>query len=657
MPNATSRAVVRLLSAFAGALGALPLVAIARGAAERFSGLPALPGAERLLGDVKQASYAEAAVLCAAVPAAALFFGRIFPDRLESRGVPFARAQGAGIAFGVSLLLWRSGVPPKASLLAGLLLAAAVACGPWIRHSRVAAGAALLALFLGGLFAAWRPDSRLDLFEDGQILFGAALLADGARPYLDHYPVHGWGADGGWDALFFSRQGRGLRTFRLVRTAMTALALALLATAAWLFFSDAAWAAAAVAACLAFCPFLSDRHMAALFAVCALIRAARSAWPRRWMAAGVFSGIALFATLDFGVIVLAAGAFAPLALHVLARDSRRTALEGTLRFGAGALLGASPFAAALASRGALGEFLRVSFCEIPATITQAWGLPADRIADALRDGSVLDGFRIFTPSGTPSLCALLVLLLLAAVVLTFRSRAGAMEPVDRAATVALLLMVFALRGVLGRADAGHRILYGLFAGLPASWLFFRLVGASPWRFRWAVRAVAAAAFFLVLRPDRVALLELAALSNANEIRRIESLAAGALSADRASTLPLEQLVDLAALRGEIDAAVPSGKTFFDFGNEPGLYFLLNRKPPIRYSCVPLYETRDKQLEVIAALERHRPPVAILSSEAVGVMDGVPNRERAPLVATYLDAHYVPYRRVGSRTLGVLRRER
>jgi len=34
---------------------------------------------------------------------------------------------------------------------------------------------------------------------------------------------------------------------------------------------------------------------------------------------------------------------------------------------------------------------------------------------------------------------------------------------------------------------------------------------------------------------------------------------------------------------------------------------------VRYSHVPSYETGEKQREVIAALERERPPMAILSS--------------------------------------------
>ncbi len=627
---------------------------IARSVASRVYAAPVLPGAERLLGDIKQATYLETAALLAAVPAAALFFGRILPARLEGRGVPFGRAHGAGMVFAASLLLWRRGVPAIPAFFAALLFAGVVVYGPSIRRSMPAAGAAVLALFRAGLFLSSRPASRLDLFEDGQILFGAAALAGGGRPYIDFYPVHGWGADGGWNAPFFRPLRHGLEAFRTVRAVMTALALAALGASAWLFFEDAAWAAVAMTASLAFCPFLSERHMAPLLSLCLLLRAARSANGRGWVAAGAASAITLFATLDFGVIAVVGGALAPLVLHVVARDPGRRAVEATLRFSGGVLLGSAPFALRLASRGALGEFLRVSFVEIPATITQTWGLPADSITAALKQGTLLEALRIFRPSETPGLCALLVILVLSAVVLVCRSQSGRIDAVDRAATVCLLFAMLALRGVLGRADAGHRLLYGVLAGLPSGWLLYRISQASGPRWRVVTGGLSAAAFCLVLRPDRVVICELTALSNAGEIRRTEERAADSLAGDAPTRLPRDQVREIATLRRVIDAAVPPEKTFFDFGNEPGLYFLLDRKAPVRYSCVPLYEARDKQREVIDALERERPPIAILSSDGIGVIDSVSNADRAPLVASYLDAHYRLLGRIGPRTLGILR---
>ena len=116
-------------------------------------------------------------------------------------------------------------------------------------------------------------------------------------------------------------------------------------------------------------------------------------------------------------------------------------------------------------------------------------------------------------------------------------------------------------------------------------------------------------------------------------------------------VPCWQADEFETLRGLMDAALTPTETFFDFGNEPGLYFLLERRPPVRFPCAPAYETEAAQREVIAALDRERPPVAILASGAwPDTFDGIATRDRAPLVAAYLDEHYEYAEHVGPRML-------
>ena len=105
--------------------------------------------------------------------------------------------------------------------------------------------------------------------------------------------------------------------------------------------------------------------------------------------------------------------------------------------------------------------------------------------------------------------------------------------------------------------------------------------------------------------------------------------------------------------------MPAGKTFFEFGNEPGLYFLLNRRPAVRYSCVPSYQTIEKQREVI---------------EHIGSQNGRPLRfcpaGPAPTSSTafriaivllslpgFLDSRYRVVGKVGRRTIGGLENPR
>ena len=315
MPQPGSRVADRALGTIGGALGILPLVGVARSAATSLFPIPSVAGAERLARDVKAATYFEIATLLVAVPAAAIFFGKWLPEAAHVLGFAPRRASLAGVGFGTSILLWRAGVPAGVSIAAGVFVATAVLVLPEARRARRLAPLVVTLLFLGTVFAYYRPLAPLDLFEDGLILFGASELAAGGRPYLDVYPIHGWGADGGLPAILFRVVEHDLIAFQLLRAVMSAVALASLAAASMLFFRDAAWSAVAFVACLAFCPYPSERHAAALVAWCLLIRATRSDRLRDWTHAGLATAVALFVTLDFGVILLVAGGLAPAALE------------------------------------------------------------------------------------------------------------------------------------------------------------------------------------------------------------------------------------------------------------------------------------------------------------------------------------------------------
>lgn len=166
-----------LLGATGGVLGAIPLLPIARGLAARLFPPPRLPGAALKAADIKGATYLEVAVLLVAFPLAALFFSHVLPRLLESR----ARGQRAvsewpGAGFGLSLVLWRSGVSPKFSILGGLLFAALVTVGTLLLSSSeriralIAAGnrGALSRIFLAG--ALWGLARRAALPEAKPLL-------------------------------------------------------------------------------------------------------------------------------------------------------------------------------------------------------------------------------------------------------------------------------------------------------------------------------------------------------------------------------------------------------------------------------------------------------------------------------------------------------
>ncbi len=662
-----SLALRRALGALGGAFGALPLLPQARGLAARITGPPILPGAERLAGDIKAATWAELAVLIFVVPAAAFFYGHVVPGLIRRLG-GFSVAL-PGVAMGSAFVLWRLGVGPRIALPAGLAAAAAVTAltilGPrllgrravpmraeaqpsppdedGIRVGWLPVALALVVLFAAAVRIVGVTKGPPELFEEGQILAPAQVYVAGGAPYRDTYPVHGWGTDGGVDALAARLFGSTLEVVRLRRSLTAALGVPALALACWALFRRPLWSLAAFSLALSLCPYPSERQMPAFAGLASLVWAARSGRRRAWLLAGVVGACALFYALEYGAFLIGAGVLTVATLGLLERDWRR-AIRVAAAFSAGLAAGSAPFLWRLARQDAVGDFLRTSFRELPATIGDVWGLPAGSAVPLAAKGSLREVARaVLFGEGLPWALHVLVLALAVAVLLSRASVPG-LSRTDRAALAATWFAILAMRGALGRADYGHLVMHGLFIALPGAWLVFRASRAA--HARWLLAPALALVLVVAARPMRAARVVLTGLrGSAAPAECMRPLDGGR------AIVPCWQADELEPLRGWMDAALTPAETFFDFGNEPGLYFLLERRPPVRFPCAPFYEPEAAQREVIAALEREKPPVAILASGSWrDTFDGIATHDRAPLVAAYLDEHYGTGERVGPRTL-------
>lgn len=130
-----SRAPLGLIGGLGGGIGALPIVSAARHLATLLAPGPRLPGAERLAGDVKAATFAEAGVFLVVIPLFALVFGGLLPGRLERRAaVDGLSFEWIGGVFSVAFLVWRSGVAAQWALVAGF--GAAIGVAALLVHSR-----------------------------------------------------------------------------------------------------------------------------------------------------------------------------------------------------------------------------------------------------------------------------------------------------------------------------------------------------------------------------------------------------------------------------------------------------------------------------------------------------------------------------------------
>jgi len=561
------------------------------------------------------------------------------------------------VALSAGAAAFPQAAPPFLAAALFALLALPVLAPDFLRRPGLLGPAVALFLFACGLAVYRQPGGPFDLFEDGQILAAADAYGGGGRPYLDTYPIHGWGADGGLDAFLFRIFGATLETFRARRAVMTAAAFAFLAAAAGALFRPFAWKAVAFLAALCLCPFVSERQMLAFASLAFLLEGARSDRLRDFFLAGTLGSCELFYSLDLGLVLLSGGLAGAATRPLVASGFRRIApgIRDAAAFAGGALAASLPFLTILLRAGSLGAFLRTSFFEIPGTIGDVWGLPVGSARDLLAQADPRTVLLEIGRNASQSGLFLLVVVSASAATALLRAAHGKFEGPDGAAWIAIVVTAVALRGVLGRADAGHFALYGVFAGLPAAWLLYRASHAPSAR---VLLTAAALAFLLLrLRPLATVSQELGAIAAGKKTREAWRQAGVRVPRSGRATVSAKEAEDVLALSRYMDARLSPQETFFDFANEPGLYFLLARRMPVRFSCVPCYESPDHQEEVIARLKSERPPIAILAGgSGRDAFDGVSNRTRAPRVAAYLDAVYEPGEEVRGRRMARRRTE-
>ena len=520
------------------------------------------------------------------------------------------------------------------------LLGAVVRPAP--RAAVVGTRAALLLLFV---VCAWRrfDPPWFDYLETGCSLSPVQSYQAGARPYVDVVPIHGWGSDGGFDAFLFRYVGATVRTFLLRESAGSVLALVLFIGYAVAALGPACGGLAAILA-LCICPFFFARQMLAFAALAFLAGAVATRSRRAAFVAGAIGALEIFYSLDFGMVVFA-GAFLGLGiLLVLDRgqsvDPPAAVPRTALSFAIGALGGAAPFLIRLAAYGSVGSFLRSSFVETPRWNETVWGLPVGRLWTALSAG--LPG-SVY-PQVQPVFFVLV--LAVAAATLLLRRASGRWESGDRVTVVALGAAIAALRPMLGRVDGPHLARYGVFAAVPLAWLFLRAWRSGPARL--LLSGALALGVAASIHPFRALQAHFETVESA--ARRKGAEVPLPIPRSGGASLPDYQVESLVAFRGYIDANLRPGETFFDFANQPTLYFIADRRPPIRFMTVAQYESQDLQLEVIGALEREKPPVVILPAGLYGNLDSVSNERRAPRVAKYVREHYEPDVKVGGAWL-------
>ncbi|MFY9551569.1 MAG: hypothetical protein WAU32_10490, partial [Thermoanaerobaculia bacterium] len=463
-----------------------------------------------------------------------------------------------------------------------------------------------------------------DVFEDGHALLPASEYLRGELPYRDIVPGHGLLSDGLFHAAGLDLLGDDYRGYSRANKLAGALfwpcfyAIGLAATGNP---ASGFWVMALSFLC--FPQYAFPRVIASLAALALALLASRTGKPWAWRACGALLTFNLCVSIDFAAYAAGAAATALL----VARGDRRAQARALF---SGAALSAAALGTVFAAAGILGDFFHTTFRFVPGLLpAYAQGFPA-----------------LVLPKGSPSALfadPLAVLYIVAAAALILLGaelpRGSRVSDGARAALPVLTWIVLAMLSVLERQHVGYPF-FAVPAALVLLGRWFRAPGAAR-RLRTALAAASLFGFAWLRSPW------LLAMSVAGVIRHPALPPdAAPLSEPRRARGAIFRLHDRTLIVKTADmmrrAGFRAGDTWFDFANEPGLYFLFDRRCPIRYYEVAFYESDRAQREVIDAVARNPRVRAALVRSAYPPIDGIPNAVRAPLVDRFLRERFCPF---------------
>ncbi len=474
-------------------------------------------------------------------------------------------------------------------------------------------------VFLLMLFVHDHPDAFMDPFHEGEHLTAGWLLKSGAHPYRDFFVFHGLATDAGLDALVLG-EPPSPRHVRRLQTVLDAATLALLvpiaaevtATAGATAF--AAFASLCGAAALWLPVFPYYRTAPVLLAVLGMLRYARTQRSTWLILAYGGAGAGLLWSLDTGTYAVAGIVITTLLLGI---PLRRLAIPVVVAV-------ILPLVILLLVRADIRQFFVDSFVILPRSIDAVWALPAPAPFTAA-------GLRYFFP---PVLYGCLL-------ALAVRNR----DVAPRLVIIAVFSL-FLFRTAAGRVSWSHtRFAVPLLGIALVAFILEPLVVA---RRRMAAALLALPLLFYLEVPQNLA-AGAKLLAGWRARQRHEGMVPYPMAPGRGIYTTAQNAADLAALQAAVGALGPG--TLLDFSNERALYYLLQRKAPVRCVEISMLSVPALFSEAMAQLIAD-PPVAVIvkGDPAIAGYDGITNRDRVPELARWIDTNYPNRQQIGRFTL-------
>jgi hypothetical protein len=336
----------------------------------------------------------------------------------------------------------------------------------------------------------------------------------------------------------------------------------------------------------------------------------------------VSSTLGLLWSVDTGTYAVIGTAVAYTIIRIAKLAQHELPLKRVLVYAAIAL--ALPVMVLLALRGDVKQFFVDSYVIIPATSDAAGALPAP-------EPFTVVGARYFLPPVFYGFLFALALLYLRRGDKLFAAQIG----------IITLLSLLLFRSASGRVGWSHTRFATILLGVAiVAFVLERL------RNRVAVVLIGVAMLFYLEVPQNfqagAKLLGGWRARQGHEGMVRHPLVRGIYTSE-------ENAIELSTLNSYVQSLGPG--SILDFTNERALYLFLRRKPPARAFDIGMLSSPRLMRETMAELERNRPVAVILGGyPAVAVFDGVPNQQRVPQLAAWIDAHYPKRTDIGRFTV-------
>jgi len=456
----------------------------------------------------------------------------------------------------------------------------------------------------------------VDFFEDGHDFLVASEMARGERPYVDVIPTHGFLSDGGLDFIFMKSgadtMGRVLRARRVV-AALNLAAIYFVALAA-----SGSSAAGCLAVFLGFALFPAStfflRSVPALLSLAAFVTAVRLRSSRWLIAAGALLALALVTSVDLAAYT----AIVAVVLIIRWPQAARSIAIGFFSALVTALL-----------LFAIGGFAIAFF---------------SGTFEIVRNGRVFVSGPLAVPDCLRSLSAMIwqlpnphclsAILWIVAIIISAAAVAGNPLRTRRVDAIWYVGLWLAIAGFawIERQHGYHEFALSAF------------MVATLFRFRRHRAVIAVAVAVILLARPFAHLFDLATpLRRTHGLRPAGWVEFRSLPRARDAVMLPRTAAALASMQRFTTSELRSNDTFFDFSNSALLYYLFDRNCPIPQVGVAFYESDAAQKRVIAALQRDPfvRAVVIEFPDGLGVIDGVSNRGRAPLVWRFIESNFAP----------------